>query len=112
MKTSSTWNDRSIVGKIMIGLVLVAMIGSLDVAPALGREQRTRNYYDGRYEHRGRGYDRDRYVHGRYAPRPNGYRERVYVPPRIYAPPPPPGIGIFFPPIYLPFGPVPGPRHR
>lgn len=110
MKTSSTWNDRSIVGKIMIGIVLVAMIGSLDVAPALGREQRTRNYDDGRYEHRGRGYDRGRYVHDRYVPRPNGYRGRVYVPPRIYAPPPPPGIAIFFPPIYLPFG--PGPRHR
>jgi hypothetical protein len=47
---------------------------------------------NGRYEHRGRGYDRDRYVRGR----------SVYVsPPVIYAPPPPPGIDIFFPPIII-----------
>jgi hypothetical protein len=112
MKTSSKWNYRDIVGKIMMGLVLAVMIGSMDVAPAIGHE-RTRNYDNNRYEHRGRGYNRDRYVHDRHARRYNdGYRERVYVPPRIYAPPPPPGIGIFFPPIYLPFGPVPGPRHR
>ncbi len=38
MKTSSTWNFRSIVGKIMMGLVLAAMIGSIDVAPALGKD--------------------------------------------------------------------------
>ena len=38
MKTSSTWNFKSIVGKIMMGLVLVKMIGSIDVAPALGKD--------------------------------------------------------------------------
>ena len=38
MKTSSTWNFRSIVGKIMMGLVLAAMIGSIDVVPALGKD--------------------------------------------------------------------------
>jgi len=94
MKKSSTWNFRSIVGKIMLGLVLVTMIGSIDVAPVLGKDndKRMEKHDNGRYEHRGRGYDRDRYVHGR----------RVYVPPPvIYAPPPPPGIDIFFPPIVI-----------
>jgi len=94
MKTSSTWNFRSIVGKIMMGLVVAAMIGSIDVVPALGKDdhKRMRKHDNGRYEQRGRGYDRNRYVQGR----------RVYVPPRvIYAPPQPPGISIFFPPIFI-----------
>ena len=94
MKTSSTSNFRSIVGKIMMGLVLATMIGSIDVAPALGKDDHKRmgKHDNGRYEHRGRGYDRYRYVQGR----------RVYVPPRvIYAPPQPPGISIFFPPIFI-----------
>ena len=77
-----------------MGLVLVSMIGSIDVVPAIGADYRHDN---GRYEKRGRGYDHNRRVY-----RPYGYRERVYVQPRvIYAPPPPPGIGIFFPPVYI-----------
>jgi len=93
MKTSSTWNFKSIVGKIMMGLVLVSMIGSIDVVPALGKDNRM-------------GHDRRGYVHGRGDYRPYGYyghRERVYYPPPpvVYAPPPPPGIGIFFPPIFI-----------
>jgi len=94
MKTSSTWNFRSIVGKIMMGLVLAAMIGSIDVAPALGKDNHKRfgKHDNGRYV----------YVQGRRVYQPYGYRERVYVPPPvIYAPPPPPGIGIFFPPVYI-----------
>ena len=82
----------------MMGLVLAAMIGSIDVAPALGKDGHER------YEKRGRGHDRGRYVYvqGRRVYRPYGYRERVYVsPPVIYAPPPPPGISIFFPPIFI-----------
>ena len=55
MKTSSTWNFRSIVGKIMMGLVLAAMIGSIDVAPALGKDNDKHD--NGRYEQRGHGYD-------------------------------------------------------
>jgi len=104
MKTSSTWNFRSIVGKIMMGLVLAAMIGSIDVVPALGRDDHERNgrHDNGRYEQRGRGHDRDRYERGRRVYRPNVHRERVYVPPRvIYEPPVPPGISIFFPPIII-----------
>jgi hypothetical protein len=103
MKISSTWNFRSIVGKIMLGLVLVSMIGSIDVLPALGRDNDNR----GRYENRGRGYDH-RYE-GRRDYRPyryyghSGYRERAYYPPPpvVYEPPPPPGISIFFPPLFI-----------
>ena len=85
----------------MMGLVLAAMIGSIDVAPALGKDKRGK--HDNRYENRG---DRGHYVYeqGRrvYRPYGYGYRERVYVPPPvIYAPPPPPGIRIFFPPIFI-----------
>jgi hypothetical protein len=86
MKTSSTWNFRSIAGKIMMGLVLAAMIGSIGVGSALGRDNRMGH---------GRG---DYRPYGHY-----GHRERVYYPPPpiIYAPPPPPGIGIFFPPVFI-----------
>jgi hypothetical protein len=77
----------------MMGLVLASMIGSIDVVPAIGRDRDDR----GRYEQRGHAYGHNKRVYRSY-----GYRERVYVPPRvIYAPPPPPGIGIFFPPVYI-----------
>ena len=99
MKTSVTWNFRPIVGKIMMGLALAAMIGSIDAAPALGRDGGKHD--NGRYEHRGRGYDHNRHVKSRRVYR-HVYREPVYVEPRvIYAPPPPPGISIFFPPILI-----------
>jgi hypothetical protein len=100
MKITTTWNFRSIMGTIIMGLVLAAMIGVINVAPAIGRDdhKRMERHDNGRYEHRGRGYEHGRYMQGR----PYGYREPVYVPPRvIYAPPPPPGIGIFFPPIII-----------
>jgi hypothetical protein len=102
MKTSSTWNFRSIAGKLMMGLVLAVMIGSIDVAPALGKDDHRRmgKHDNGRYEQRGRGYDRDR--HGQRVYRPYDYRQRVYVPPPVvYAPPPPPGISIFLPPFLI-----------
>jgi len=103
MKPSSTGNFRSIVGKITMGLVLAAMVGSIDAAPALGKDKRGK-HDNGRYEQRGRGNDRGHYVYerGRRVYRPYGYRERVYLPPPvIYAPPPPPGISIFFPPFFF-----------
>ena len=84
----------------MMGLVLAAMIGSINAAPALGKNDKKMGKHDnGRYQHRGPGYD-----HKRYQGRPYyGYGQRAYAPPPvIYAPPPPPGIGIFFPPIFLP----------
>ena len=88
-----------------MGLVLAAMIGSIDVAPALGDDHKPKGKHDkGRYEHRGRGNDRGHYVYerGRRVYRPYVYRERIYVPPPvIYAPPEPPGISIFFPPFFF-----------
>jgi hypothetical protein len=86
--------SSSLMGKVMMGLALTAMIGSIDVAPALGKNDKHDN---GRYEQRGRGHDR-----GHYVPARRVYRERVYVAPRVvYEPPPPPGISIWFPPIVI-----------
>ena len=105
MKTSSTWSLKSIVGKIMLGLVLVSMIGSIDMAPALGKDndKRMGKHDNGRYEHRGRGYGHGRWHdRGGYRYYNDGYRERIYVaPPVYYAPPPRPGVHVFFPPIYV-----------
>jgi len=108
MKTIHQWNFKSIAGKVLLGFVLIAMIGSMDVTQTFARDyNRSAGRYDNdRYENRGRGYDRERMerMHER---RPYGYyhdrRDRVYYPPPpvIYAPPPPPGIGIFFPPIFI-----------
>jgi hypothetical protein len=95
MKTSSTWVLRSIVSKIMIGVVLAAMVGSVNVMPAFGEDGGRHD--NGRYEHRGRGHDRHRNVHVRRDYRPYGYSEGYYAPPPvIYVPPPQPGVGIFF----------------
>ena len=95
MKTSRIWDFRPVAGKIMMGLVLAAMIGSINVGLALAKDDKRMEKHDkGRYEQRGRDYR----PYGEY-----GHRERVYYPPPrvIYAPPPPPGIGIFFPPIFI-----------
>jgi len=96
MKTSNTWNLRSIAGKIMMGLVVAAMLGSINVAPAIGKD-----HDNGRNEKRGHAYGHNKPVY-----RPYGYygqRDRVYYPPPrvVYAPPSPPGIGIFFPPVFI-----------
>ena len=99
MKSSRTWNFRSIVGKIMMGFVLAAMVGSIDVAPGLAKDDHksVERHDNGRSGHSGRGYDRDRYVHDRGGYRPYGYAP----PPVIYAPAPQPGISVFFPPIII-----------
>jgi hypothetical protein len=104
MKTAGTRDFRSIAGKVMMGLVLATVIGSIDVAPALGKDNRKNvgKHDNGRYEQRGREVDRNRQVQNRRVYRPYGYRERVYAPPPVvYAPPSPPGISIFFPPIFI-----------
>ncbi|KAB0663807.1 hypothetical protein F6V25_15355 [Oryzomonas japonica] len=107
MKIPGIRNFRSVAGKVMMGVVLAVMVGSVSVTPARGDGNRGRGerHDDRRYENRGRGYGRDRhYVRGgRGYYRPYyGYRERVYVePPVVYAPPPPPGIRIFLPPIII-----------
>lgn len=103
MKISSRWSFKSITGKVMMGLVLAGMIGSIDVVPAIARDDQGRmERRDGnrRYENKGPGHDRGRYKRRVY--RSNDYRERVYAPPPVFvAPPPPPGIGIFLPPVFI-----------
>ncbi|MDA8427713.1 MAG: hypothetical protein M0T70_00470 [Geobacteraceae bacterium] len=111
MKKPSIWNFRPIVGKVMTGLALAVMIGSIHVVPSFGEdghgryERGERGHNRDRYEHNGREYNRDRYYykHGRRYYRQPVYRERVYIapPPVIYAPPEPPGISFFFPPIII-----------
>lgn len=113
MKTSGRWSLRSIAGKVLLGLALTAMIGSLNVAPSYADNDRNRGrqqYDNRRYEHnRGPGDNRYRQGgHGRWHDRrgyryyEDGYRHRIYAPPPVfYAPPPEPGIRIFFPPVYI-----------
>jgi hypothetical protein len=102
MKTAGSWNIGSIVGKIMVGLVLTTMIGAIGVLPAHSKdnERRIEKHDNDRYEKRGRGNGRGRYNQGRRNFRPPVYQERMYAPPPvIYAPPRPPGISIFLPPL-------------
>jgi hypothetical protein len=109
MKTPRTWNFRSIVGKVMLGLVLAVMTGSINVAPSYGDDGYNRGDRGGRghdrdrYERGYRGHDRGNYYYrgGRRYYRQPVYQERVYVapPPVIYAPPEPPGFSLFLPPI-------------
>ena len=103
MKTTSSWNFGFIVGRAMMGLALAAMIGSIDVAPAFAKNDKHKGkQYQGRGPG-GPGYQHNRTVYRtRTVYQPYGYRERVYAPPPVYyAPPPSPGIGIFFPPIFI-----------
>lgn len=92
MKTSSTWNLKSILGKMMLGFFLVSMIGSIDVPPAFAKDKYKRIVKHDNGRHRGHSYNRGRYVRVR----------RVYVsPPVVYVPPSPPGVQVFFPPVYI-----------
>ena len=105
-------------GKVMLGLVLAAMTGGINVVSSYGDDNRGggRGHDNGRYEKRRHGHDRNRYYYnngrrydrnryyyynGRRYDRQTVYRERVYVapPPVIYAPPEPVGLSIFLPPI-------------
>lgn len=112
MKTPGTWNVRSYMGKVMLGLVLAALTGSINAVPSYAEEghgrgdryeRGGRGHDNGRYEKKRHRHDRDRYYYrnGRRYERHTVYRERVYVapPPVIYAPPEPAGISIFLPPI-------------
>jgi uncharacterized membrane protein len=110
MKTSVSWKLRSLGGKVLAGLVFAAMLCSMDVAPASAEGRNDRGvshnarggrHDNGRYDHRGRGYDRGHYRGGRgYGS--YGYVEPVYVaPPVYYAPVPAPGVSIFLPTIHI-----------
>jgi hypothetical protein len=96
MKKSRKSNFRSIAGKIMLGLVLITMIGSIAVTPALAKNN---HKSQGKHDNRRHVQARPVYRHYDYY----GHRERVYYPPPpvVYAPPSPPGIRIFFPPIFI-----------
>jgi hypothetical protein len=93
--TMSTSNTRVrklslTVGKIMMALVFVSMIGGTFITPAFGRDNRRQGYND-HYR-----YDRGRrvYYQHRYYPEP------VYAPPPVYYAPDPyqsPGISLIFP---------------
>jgi hypothetical protein len=103
MNKEITGQFRSRVGRIMMGLVLAAMIFSIEGVPARAdNDHKDSGRHDnGRYE-KDKGHDRDRHVKRRHDNRRYDDRGRVYVsPPVIYAPPPPPGIGIFFPPVFI-----------
>jgi hypothetical protein len=93
MRTSNTQVRKfgSTVGKILMALVFVSMIGGITVAPAFGEY----------YNHGHRGY----YRHGHYAYGQRVYQRRYYSEP-VYAPPPvvyypepyqSPGISLVFP---------------
>ena len=88
-----------------MGLVLAAMIGSINVAPARGDDDHENGgrHDNGRYEKdKGREHDRGRHAKHRRDDRRYVERERVYYPPRvIYAPPPPPGVEIFLPRVII-----------
>ena len=113
MKTEVSSNIRSIVGKVMAGLILTTMIGVVGVVPAHSNdhnqryERHDRDRYERHdrdsYERRGRGHERRYYYNnGRRYYRAPVYRERVYVEPQvIYVPPRPPGISIFLPPLFF-----------
>ena len=75
-----------------LALVLAAAVGGASLSPALADDW----HHDQRHEQHWRGHDRrdhDRRVHHpvHYAPPAPAY---VYAPPVVYAPPPPPPVGI------------------
>jgi hypothetical protein len=89
-------------GILLPGLVAASLTAGVDVTPSHARDgyDQRGNHDNGRYENRGRGYERNRYKKNKRGHQTTVYRERVYVPPPVvYAPPPPPGVSIFFPPI-------------
>ena len=97
MKTSSAWFIRSIVSKIVMVLVLASMIGSVDMASAIGKDDRMEK--SDRTEKHDKGNDQQKGHVNRY-----GYGGAFYFPkqpPIIYVPPPPRGMGNFFPPVYF-----------
>lgn len=103
MKRVLRWGFRFFGVAIIMGALLSTLMVSAEVAPAMARDNDNR-HDRGRYEQNRHGYDRDHYDRGRRVYRPYGYRERVYrPPPLLYAPAPPPGIGLFLPPLFLNF---------
>ena len=98
MKTAPAVKFGTRAGMLLLAFVVTALIGGVDVASANGRDgnRQMNKHNNGHYDDRGNG------RHGRRAHRSHEYQERVYLPSSVvYAPPQPPGIGIFFPPIFI-----------
>jgi hypothetical protein len=93
MKTLNTQAGRfrSTVGKIILAVVCVSMMGGMFIAPAFGEDRdRREGYQHGRY-------NKSRRV---YQPRRHYYPAPVYAPPPVVYHPVPyqsPGISIVFP---------------
>ncbi len=92
----------SIVGKIMMALIFVSLIGGISAGPALGRngDSVQRPQQRGWADDRDRHDDRDRrWDRGRREYRPHGYYRPgpSYGPPIYAVPAPSPGIRIFLP---------------
>ena len=91
-------SSGSTVGKIVMAIVFVSMIGGVYIAPAFGKNGKDKQGHyqqQGRYEH-----GQYVYVHGRrvYQPRPYYHPQPVYAPPPVvYYPEPSPGISLVFP---------------
>ena len=101
MKISGIGKFKVIACKTILGIILPVLITCVSAVPGFGDDNRM-GHERGRYEQRGRGYDRDRHMQGRHYGY-YGHQERGYYPPPpvFFVPPPPPGIGIFFPPIII-----------
>jgi len=46
MKALSIWKFRSVAGKIIMGLIFAALVGSINVVPALGDDHGRNGRYD------------------------------------------------------------------
>ena len=112
MSTSNTWAKhlRSTVGKIVMAFVFTSVISGIFLVPAFGQgyERRQRPQRQGPQERGWHARERQdarrwrarewRDARGRRAYRPYVYSAPLYVPPPVvYAPPPSPGISLFFP---------------
>jgi hypothetical protein len=89
-------NFRPAIGKIAMAFALASVMGSICMAPALGRDD-DRGRHDAR-DDRDRHDDRGQRDYRPVYRHPYHYAQPVYVPPPVYYPPPPsPGISLFFP---------------
>jgi len=103
MKKQGRWNFRSITGKLLIGLVLTIMVGGMNVIPAFSEDHHSHNQNHGRSNAEHMGHGNIHYAHRGHSERRGHYHDhygRDYYDGREYLPPPP-GIGIFFPPVMI-----------
>jgi hypothetical protein len=101
MKTSTQQakNFRPTIHKIVMALALVSLMGSMSMTPALSRDEGDRRGHADKGWHKGEQQgDRGRREYRPEYQHPYRYAQPVYAPPPVYyAPPPSPGISLFFP---------------